>query len=256
MKIIRKHTFETNSSSCHSIVIDKVSANKIKKVKPCELKISLDKEYGWNGTPLKSIAEKLNYVIAHLVFFNQDYDGAIKLLSKFDENGYIIIFKDCDFEYYLKYGEDDEEGNSDFDELEDTLLNSDEYIFKPSDFDDGHYHILKEHTFYIDYESSYLFDGYTLDELYEMILDNRQEIHIVNDNDDFHERSYAEHKTIKKVLKQMKAKYPDLWKEAEKEAREYDEDCCKEDFKNHTLNFFYYLVRYKDDFINQIEIIS
>lgn len=255
MKIIRKSTFETNSSSCHSIVIDKTSANKIKKTKPCELKLSLDKYYGWNGDPLKSIAEKLNYALAHFLFFGERYDDAVELLSKFEKNGYTIIFEGC-FDEYLKYGENDEELD-DLD-LEDFDLNSDldEYIFKSSDLNSTIYSILENHSFFIDHESYYLFENHSIDDLYSMILDDKQEIHIVNDNDDFHERSYAEHKTMKKVLKQMKANYPDLWKEAEKEAREYDEDCCKKDFKNHTLNFFYYLVRYKDDFINQIEIIS
>lgn len=259
MKIIRKSTFETNSSSCHSIVIDKTSANKIKKTKPCELKLSLDKYYGWNGDPLKSIAEKLNYVLAHLLFFRENYDKAIKLLSKFEKNGYTIIFDGC-FDEYLKYGENNEEyldgvDVSNLEELED-FVNPDEYIFKSSDLNSTIYSILENHSFFIDHESYYLFENHSIDDLYSMILDDKQEIHIVNDNDDFHERTYAEHKTMKKVLKQMKANYPDLWKEAEKEAREYDEDCCKKDFENHTLNFFYYLVRYKDDFINQIEIIS
>lgn len=141
MKIIRKSIFETNSSSCHSIVIDKVSANKIKKAKPCELKLSLDKEYGWNGAPLKSIAEKLNYVLAHLLFFRENYDNAIKLLSKFEKNGYTIIFDGC-FDEYLKYGENDEE-------LDDLDLNSDldEYIFKSSDLNSTIYSILEKHSF-------------------------------------------------------------------------------------------------------------
>ena len=62
MKLIRKGVFETNSSSCHAIVVDHNLLTKEEKIsKNGILKIDVDESYGWNGE-CKTSQEKLNYI--------------------------------------------------------------------------------------------------------------------------------------------------------------------------------------------------
>ena len=68
MKQIRRGTFETNSSSMHSLVIEnersigKLEESKLKLNKKGEIRVHLG-EYGWGPEFLKTQQEKLNYLV-------------------------------------------------------------------------------------------------------------------------------------------------------------------------------------------------
>lgn len=66
-KQIRQGTFETNSSSCHAIVIAKDDHFDIPE------KISFDfGNYGWESYTYKSIEDRANYLYTCLGYMNQD----------------------------------------------------------------------------------------------------------------------------------------------------------------------------------------
>ena len=60
MKQIRKNVFETNSSSCHSLVISKDDYGP--KHIPAYLNFNADKDYGWERSRYSSTEDKVSYL--------------------------------------------------------------------------------------------------------------------------------------------------------------------------------------------------
>ena len=78
MKLIRKGIFETNSSSCHSLVISKeVNENDVKDVKNIYLSF-----FTRNKNELKTTKDKLSYVLSTL--FDKDNEKVKQLLNYFN----------------------------------------------------------------------------------------------------------------------------------------------------------------------------
>lgn len=77
MKIVRTSVFETNSSSCHSLVMNFVSSEKEldEDVQSCikgknQIVVTLDGYY--NSSPAYSLEDKLSYIFSDVL---QDYEG-------------------------------------------------------------------------------------------------------------------------------------------------------------------------------------
>lgn len=73
MKQIRKNVFETNSSSCHSLVISKddYGPNHI----PSTLRFNADEDYGWRADCLTSTEDKASYLYTAMLYCDWDNEA-------------------------------------------------------------------------------------------------------------------------------------------------------------------------------------
>ena len=73
-KIIRKNTFETNSSSIHTLCINKEDFNI-----PSNIKIDFSPgEFGWGAETLSSVHERASYLFTYIMNECYDYDYKTK----------------------------------------------------------------------------------------------------------------------------------------------------------------------------------
>jgi len=154
MKTIRKSIFETNSSSTHTIVIDKTAA--IKDVN--FISFGLD-EFGWQFDKFTDIADRAAYLWTYLVYKYEEYDSSTKeydytkvyewrdkLEKVLNDHGIQCEFKDPSSERYFYidhcsgltgYFEDMIENDNE--KLLKFLLGSETVIFTGNDNDEGKY---------------------------------------------------------------------------------------------------------------------
>lgn len=114
--------------------------------------------YSDDNKSLKSMSEKLNFVIAQLLYFKHDYQQAIDLLKKIENLGYSFILMGDDY--------NDETG----------LGNVFEIKFKTKDFKFDGQNSLYRHSFYFSFDFDYFFNDYFLEDLFQIIMDEKQEI--------------------------------------------------------------------------------
>lgn len=127
-----------------------------------KITLYLNLEYYFDDNkPLKSMSEKLNFIIAQLLYFKQDYQQAIDLLKKIEKLGYSFILMGDDY--------NDETG----------LGNVFEIKFKTKDFKFDGQNSLYRHTFYFGIEMDYFFNEYSLDDLYQLVINEKQEILLI-----------------------------------------------------------------------------
>ena len=97
-QMVRLKTFETNSSSCHSMTL-LAKANNIEAVPDTSkesLALSLG-EYGWGNDILDTIEEKLSYLLTYCVCYADRSDREY-FCNKIVFKGYIInnLFRNMD----------------------------------------------------------------------------------------------------------------------------------------------------------------
>ena len=89
MKQIRKNVFETNSSSCHSLVISKDDYGP--KHIPAYLNFNADEDYGWERSCYSSTEDKVSYL--YTAMLNCDLSAQAKeFRRKLEEDFKIKIF--------------------------------------------------------------------------------------------------------------------------------------------------------------------
>ena len=119
MKQVRKGTFETNSSSMHSLVIEneksigKLEESKLKLNKKGEIRVHLG-EYGWGLEFLKTQQEKLNYRVTLIAGSkgidnikdledDPEYMNMKKQLLKYANATNIIVYGFGKGDYYIDH---------------------------------------------------------------------------------------------------------------------------------------------------------
>lgn len=107
-QMVRLKTFETNSSSCHSMTL-LAKANNIEAVPDTSkesLALSLG-EYGWGNDILDTIEEKLSYLLTYCVCYadRSDREYFCNKMRNYFPNLKVIYFKESDYspsEFYEK----------------------------------------------------------------------------------------------------------------------------------------------------------
>lgn len=144
---VRKETFETNSSSTHTIVIAKEDDS---MSIPDEIDINLeDYEFGWEYDKYWGTDEKLAYLIFGLVtetYYKEGYTGYERIMQLLETIGQWVktihirgIYLDCyNGKAYLEVEDGYVDHASDMDELLDAVLNNEEllkrYLFSTKSF--------------------------------------------------------------------------------------------------------------------------
>lgn len=126
-----------------------------------EITLYLALEYDLDSEPLKTISEKLNFVIAQLLYFKQDYEKSLDLLKKFEKLGYSFELVGDDYN------------------KETGLGNVFTIKFKIFSFKFDGQNSLYKNTFYFSLSLDYLFDDYSLEDLFQIIMDEKQEILLI-----------------------------------------------------------------------------
>lgn len=126
-----------------------------------EITLYLALDYDLDSEPLKTISEKLNFVIAQLLYFKQDYEKSLDLLKKFEKLGYSFELVGDD------YNEETGLGNA-------FIIK-----FKTKNFKFDGQNSLYKNTFYFSLSLDYLFDDYSLEDLFQIIMDEKQEILLI-----------------------------------------------------------------------------
>lgn len=83
MKITRNSVFETNSSSCHSLILNRLMDGNTNSLNGEKLTVDLQ-EYGWETVTYSSVQDKLNYVFSSLIYSYDDTLG--ELIEELLEN--------------------------------------------------------------------------------------------------------------------------------------------------------------------------
>ena len=168
MKIVRNGVFETNSSSCHSLILNGKMDGKTRGFYADVLTINLQ-DYGWETVTYDGVFEKLNYIASSMVSsdnMNSLYDLLAKVI---EENLCIdkIIIEGSRGEYEfdaVKWREADEFHRKDlfWSELEDISECEDDIC--------------------VDHQSSGIYSNLTIDEIYYLITSDDSVIITSNDN--------------------------------------------------------------------------
>lgn len=168
MKIVRNGVFETNSSSCHSLILNGKMDGKTRGFYADVLTINLQ-DYGWETVTYDGVFEKLNYIASSMVSsdnMNSLYDLLAKVI---EENLCIdkIIIEGSRGEYEfdaVKWREADEFHRKDlfWSELEDISECEDDIC--------------------VDHQSSGIYSNLTIDEIYYLITSDDSVIITSNGN--------------------------------------------------------------------------
>lgn len=153
MKIVRQGAFETNSSSAHSLVLNKnCRSSRIKKElnKYYTLNLWLG-EYGWEEAIYKDTISKLEYIVTSLLYVG-DLGKLKELFTKIKDAGVTEIKVNG---FTLSYYDS-------VDEFVDTINNALEAV--------------------VDHQSSYLLENLSVDELLMLACSYVSYIHTSNDN--------------------------------------------------------------------------
>lgn len=168
MKIVRNGVFETNSSSCHSLILNGKMDGKTRGFYADVLTINLQ-DYGWETVTYDGVFEKLNYIASSMVSsdnMNSLYDLLAKVI---EENLCIdkIIIEGSRGEYEfdaVKWRKADEFHRKDlfWSELENISENEDDIC--------------------VDHQSAGIYSDLTMDEIYYLITSDDSVIITSNDN--------------------------------------------------------------------------
>lgn len=168
MKIVRNGVFETNSSSCHSLILNGKMDGHKSSIYGDVLTIDLQ-DYGWETVTYDGVLKKLNYIASSMVSsdnMNSLYDLLAKII---EENSNIekIIISGNEGEYWfdaVKWRKADKFHRQDlfWSELENISENEDDIR--------------------VDHQSAGLYSNLTLDEIYYLITSDDSVIITSNDN--------------------------------------------------------------------------
>lgn len=168
MKIVRNGVFETNSSSCHSLILNGKMDGHKSSIYGDVLTIDLH-DYGWETTTYEEVLEKLNYIASSMVSsdnMNSLYDLLAKII---EENSNIeeivIVGREGEYKFdAVKWRKADEFHRKDlfWTELENISENEDDVC--------------------VDHQSSGIYSDLTIDEIYYLITSDDSVIITSNDN--------------------------------------------------------------------------
>lgn len=168
MKIVRNGVFETNSSSCHSLILNGKMDGHKSSIYGDVLTIELE-DYGWETVTYDGVLEKLNYIASSMVSsdnMNSLYDLLAKIIKE-NSNIEKIIISGNEGEYWfdaVKWRKADEFHRKDlfWSELENISENEDDIC--------------------VDHQSAGLYSDLTIDEIYYLITSDDSVIITSNDN--------------------------------------------------------------------------
>lgn len=168
MKIVRNGVFETNSSSCHSLILNGKMDGAKAPIYGDVLTIELE-DYGWETITYDGVLEKLNYIASSMVSsdnMNSLYDLLAKIIKE-NSNIEKIIISGNKGEYWfdaVKWRKADEFHRQDlfWSELEELSENEDDIC--------------------VDHQSAGLYSNLTIDEIYYLITSDDSVIITSNDN--------------------------------------------------------------------------
>lgn len=168
MKIVRNGVFETNSSSCHSLILNGKMDGHKSSIYGDVLTIELE-DYGWETITYDGVLEKLNYIASSMVSsdnMNSLYDLLVKII---EENSNIeeivIVGREGEYKFdAVKWRKADEFHRKDlfWIELENISENEDDIR--------------------VDHQSAGLYSDLTMDEIYYLITSDDSVIITSNDN--------------------------------------------------------------------------
>ena len=194
MKMIRQGAFETNSSSAHSLVLNKnCKSSKVKKElsKFSHLALWLG-DYGWEEAIYDDTISKLEYIVTNL-FYVGDLGRLKELFTKIVDKGSLDLSVDG---FRL----------SDYDSVD--------------DFVDSLYNLVEPQ---LDHQSSDLLSDLSVDELLMLACSNISYIHTSNDNGGSSVFETLPDSVIKAIKKEVgKDKWKD-WEENRKKYSWYDD---------------------------------
>lgn len=158
MKIVRNGVFETNSSSCHSLILNgKMDGNKAPIYG--EVLHIYPESYGWETVTYDGVLDKLTYIVSSMISsdnMNSLYDLLAKIIEENDNIKEIVIVGDSGKYHFdaVKWRETDPAYRKDlfWGELENISENEDDIC--------------------IDHESAGLYSNLTMDEIYYLITSN------------------------------------------------------------------------------------
>lgn len=189
MKMIRQSAFETNSSSAHSLVLNKnCKSSKVKKElsKFSHLALWLG-DYGWEEAIYGDTISKLEYIVTSL-FYVGDLSKLKELFTKIVDIGSLDLSVDG---FRL----------SDYDSV--------------NDFVDSLYNLVEPQ---LDHQSSDLLRNLSVDELLMLACSNISYIHTSNDNGGSSVFETLPEFVIKAIKKEVGK---DKWKEWEENRKKY-----------------------------------
>ena len=168
MKIVRNGVFETNSSSCHSLILNgKMDGNKAPIYG--EVIHIYPESYGWETVTYDGVLDKLTYIVSSMISsdnMNSLYDLLAKIIEENDNIKEIVIVGDSGKYHFdaVKWRETDPAYRKDlfWGELENISENEDDIC--------------------IDHESAGLYSNLTMDEIYYLITSDDSVIITSNDN--------------------------------------------------------------------------
>ena len=168
MKIVRNGVFETNSSSCHSLILNgKMDGAKT----PIYGEVShiYPESYGWETVTYEGVLDKLTYIVSSMISsdnMNSLYDLLAKIIEENNNIKEIVIVGDSGKYSFdaVKWRKADEFHRQDlfWSELENISENEDDIC--------------------VDHQSAGLYSNLTMDEIYYLITSDDSVIITSNDN--------------------------------------------------------------------------
>lgn len=168
MKIVRNGVFETNSSSCHSLILNgKMDGNKAPIYG--EVLHIYPENYGWETVTYEGVLDKLTYIVSSMISsydMNSLYDLLAKIIEENSNIKEIVIVGDSGKYSFdvVKWRKADEFHRQDlfWTELENISENEDDIC--------------------VDHQSSGIYSNLTIDEIYYLITSDDSVIITSNDN--------------------------------------------------------------------------
>lgn len=168
MKIVRNGVFETNSSSCHSLILNGKMDGAKTPIYGEVLHI-YPESYGWETVTYEGVLDKLTYIVSSMISsdnMNSLYDLLAKIIEENNNIKEIVIVGDSGKYSFdaVKWRKADEFHRKDlfWSELENISENEDDIC--------------------VDHQSAGLYSDLTIDEIYYLITSDDSVIITSNDN--------------------------------------------------------------------------
>lgn len=168
MKIVRNGVFETNSSSCHSLILNGKMDGAKAPIYGEVLHI-YPESYGWETVTYEGVLDKLTYIVSSMISsdnMNSLYDLLAKIIEENNNIKEIVIVGDSGKYSFdaVKWRKADEFHRKDlfWSELENISENEDDIC--------------------VDHQSAGLYSDLTIDEIYYLITSDDSVIITSNDN--------------------------------------------------------------------------
>lgn len=168
MKIVRNGVFETNSSSCHSLILNGKMDGAKTPIYGEVLHI-YPESYGWETVTYEGVLDKLTYIVSSMISsdnMNSLYDLLAKIIEENNNIKEIVIVGDSGKYSFdaVKWRKADEFHRQDlfWSELENISENEDDIC--------------------VDHQSAGLYSNLTMDEIYYLITSDDSVIITSNDN--------------------------------------------------------------------------